>query len=1161
MLVFLCPGCERRLTIQKEFAGRNCKCPHCGRVAPVVPQAIPSLAGQTASLPGAPAAPLASIVAAPEPQQPRAAFATDNAAPNVPKVPGYELLEELGRGGMGVVYKARHVRLKRLVALKMILSGAHAGPNELARFRIESEAVARLQHPNIVQIHEVGEHDGRPYFSLEYVDGGSLAQKLDGTPLPPRAAAQMVEKLARAIHAAHQRGIVHRDLKPANVLLTSDGQPKITDFGLAKRLDESEAPTRSGAIVGTASYMAPEQALGQNQQIGPAADIYSLGTLLYEMLTGRPPFKGATAMDTVIQVMSEEPLPPSQLQAKLPLDPETICLKCLRKEPSRRYASAEELAEDLRRYLAGEPILARPAQAWERAWKWARRRPAQAALLGFAALLVLGIFVGGIGFAQHENRQRRQADQLRDEAVRSRSDAENARLEAVRVAAEEVKARHEVDKARKLSDKASARSRRESADLALERGLTLCDQGEIRAGLLWLARSQELAPADAVELQRAARVNLALWSRHVHELKLTVAHSATVQALAISSDGKMFASGGGDRLVQCWDAATGQPVGEPLPHPDEIRAIAFSPNGQMLATAHGERWQKKPAAARLWQSASGKPIGQPLQHQGTVYAVAFRPDGKVVLTGSHDQSARLWDAATGRPLGEAMIHQRPVFAVAFSPDGKLCVTGTAREHDWGGSGAELRFWDAASGKPAGQPIPQPTEVRSLAWSLDGQLIATCGDPFVRFWNVARRQEDGPSLRHRGNCWSVAFSPNGRFLVTAGQDYKIRLWNVDKRQALGPPLHFPGWGQAVAFTSRNDRFLAAGGNVVQLWHRVADRPEQTSVDQSGTVQPMSFNADGTILVMSGPGNTARLWDTATGKPRGAPMKHPSGVTKVSLNADGRFALTSAWDGQIRLWDAPAGKLLKSFHHPEGIDDLAISPDGKWGLVGSTDPKARLWDATTGKIEVLAHENRVSSVGFSRDSKTCVTGTWSFQVRTWDVATAKEIGKPVHMGGAINAVDISPDGRRVLAGSYGDNAVRMGDPSTGRAIGPLMPHHSYHTPVRFSPDSKTLVTAEGNRARLWDAASGKPLGPPLTHTANVRALVFSADGQTVVSACENMTVRRYPLPQEVPAQAEQWVLWAQVRTGMSLDRYGSVYSLSAADWQTARRQLNQRGIPLP
>jgi tetratricopeptide (TPR) repeat protein/tRNA A-37 threonylcarbamoyl transferase component Bud32 len=314
---------------------------------------------------------------------------------------------------MGVVYKARQKGLNRTVALKMILSGPHASEDELRRFRAEAESAARLQHPNIVQIYEVGEQDGLAYFSLEYVEGGSLADRLAGAPLPPEDAARLSETLARAVQAAHERGVIHRDLKPANVLVagapdTPVGQltPKVTDFGLSKQMDAGSR-TRSGVVMGTPSYMAPEQAGGAGAA-GPATDVYALGAILYELLTGRPPFRAATALDTVLQVLSEEPVPPSRFQPKLPRDLETICLKCLQKEVPRRYASAAALADDLHRFLRGEPILARPVPAWERVLKWARRRPTVASLTVLSAAALVAVL--GVGLAynhrlKHANEQ------------------------------------------------------------------------------------------------------------------------------------------------------------------------------------------------------------------------------------------------------------------------------------------------------------------------------------------------------------------------------------------------------------------------------------------------------------------------------------------------------------------------------------------------------------------------------------------------------------------------------------------------------------------------------------------------------------------------------------------------------------------------------------
>lgn len=318
--------------------------------------------------------------------------ASPRAPRQLPTMENYEILEELGRGGMGVVYKARDRRLKRMVALKMILGGEHAGERQRSRFHAEAEAVARLHHPNIVQIYEIGEERGHPYLALEYVAGRTLSSRLIGTPLPEREAVVLIATLARAIDFAHKAGVVHRDLKPGNVLLGKDGQPKITDFGLAKRIDDTNH-SKSGDVIGTPSYMAPEQAWGKNEQVGATTDVYALGAMLYELLTGRPPFRGATPMETIEQIWTQDPVPPRQLQARLARDTETVCLKCLAKEPAKRYPSALALSEDLERFLKGDPILARPASWWEQGMKWSRRRPGVVATLGAGVAVLVGIFI------------------------------------------------------------------------------------------------------------------------------------------------------------------------------------------------------------------------------------------------------------------------------------------------------------------------------------------------------------------------------------------------------------------------------------------------------------------------------------------------------------------------------------------------------------------------------------------------------------------------------------------------------------------------------------------------------------------------------------------------------------------------------------------------
>jgi eukaryotic-like serine/threonine-protein kinase len=384
------------------------------------------------------------------------------------RIAGYEILSELGRGGMGVVYKARQAGLNRLCALKMILSGALASSDAIMRFKIEAEAIASLQHPNVVQVYEIGEADGCPYFSLEFVDGSNLQTKIASTPQPPAETALLMRQICLGVYAAHQRGVLHRDLKPANILLTKDNVPKITDFGLAKRIEEKDhGQTRTGAILGTPSYMAPEQAMGRAKDVGPAADIYSLGAVLYDMLTGRPPFRGETVMDTLNQVQKLEPLPPRYLAPKVPLDLQTICLKALQKEPHKRYETAGEMAEDLRRFGAGEPILARPTPAWERAAKWMKRRPAVASLIGISTTAAVSVLVlSGLWLET----ARVAAEDKADQQAQRTLEQQQARIKAEELKSQAVQERDVANQQRKLAEKRLTLGRKIVDDMLIRVG-------------------------------------------------------------------------------------------------------------------------------------------------------------------------------------------------------------------------------------------------------------------------------------------------------------------------------------------------------------------------------------------------------------------------------------------------------------------------------------------------------------------------------------------------------------------------------------------------------------------------------------------------------------------------------------------------------------------
>jgi serine/threonine protein kinase len=546
-------------------------------------------------------------------------------------VPGYEVLGELGRGGMGVVYEARQTSLNRTVALKVIRDSVLAGPEEVRRFHREAEVAAGLQHPHIVQIYEVGRWEGYSYLALECLPGGSLARRLAGNPQEPRQAAAVVATLARAMHHAHERGVIHRDLKPANVLLAvgppylsnvpsvpgtleryggpTFGTPKITDFGLAKRLDTASGDTKSGDVLGTPSYMAPEQAAGRNNAVDARSDVYALGAILYEMLTGRPPFKGANVLATLSQVIVADPLAPSRLQPGVPRDLETVCLKCLHKEPGRRYQTALALAEDLDRFLTGKPVLARPTPAWERAWKWAKRRPVIAAL---AAALVL---VTALGFGLTLWQWGR-AEFRADAERQAREDAqENERREQ--------QARREVE--------------RLSAGALIDQGTSVASQGEVDRGLLLLARGLEVAArAQAADLERVARLDLAAWRQQLIHGHALFHHTSIIPAAVFSPGGdnpraigKTVLTCSHDRTARLWDADTGQPVGQPLVHEHPVQSIAFSPDGGHVLTG---TLGAKQVAARLWDARTCKPVGPPLPHEDAVAAVAFGAQGELFLT-------------------------------------------------------------------------------------------------------------------------------------------------------------------------------------------------------------------------------------------------------------------------------------------------------------------------------------------------------------------------------------------------------------------------------------------------------------------------------------------------------------------------------------------------
>jgi WD40 repeat protein len=943
------------------------------------------------------------------------------------------------------------------------------------RFRSEAEAVASLDHPHIVPIYEVGSHNGQPFFSMKLVEGGSLAQRLPGLAADARAGASLLAVVARAVHYAHQRGLLHRDLKPGNILLDAQGSPHVSDFGLAKRLGPKPAEaslTAQGLIVGTPNYMAPEQAASRGG-VSTATDVYSLGAILYELLTGRPPFGAETPLDTLRHLLEEDPVPPRGLNRRVDRDLETVCLKCLQKEPHQRYRSAEALADDLERWLKGKPIRARPVSRPERALKWARRQPHLAAL---TALLVIALIAGFAGVCWQWRRAEGAYHKAADHAE---SERRTAYARAIPLAYVQWLAGNAgpADRVLREAD-AQLRGWEWHYLRRLFRVRQLATLQGHEDGVLAVAFSPDGGRVASGDARGVVKV----WDRRVlREVRTLPGHTGAVSAVAFSPDGIYLTSGGAEGAVRVWNAATGEALAAFRAHAGRVTGLAFDPippavagpparerlpAWRLASTGEGEPLQGE---LKLWEAPSGKALGC-RAGKNLLTAVAYSPDGKYLATAGPQGDVTGWDAATLEPVLTFRTYKRvteQVFpwpnSVAFSADGGWVAAGSPA--------GLLRMWDAATAQECFSTLlPTHAGITGLAFAgPDGRILtAATTDNTIQGWYTASRKHAFSLRGHTRAVRAVACSPDGRCLASGSLDRTVKLWDLSQRgDDLTLRLPNQKGVTSIAFAPDGARFASATRDrALRMWDMATGKAVFILRNLPETINGVAFSPDGGQLACAGADGTVRLRDAAAGGEAAALRGHVGPVQAVVFRPDGAALASAGADGTVHLWEIRSGRESLCLRGATAVHAVAFSPDGGRLAGAGDDGIVRVWDMATGKEALVLgdHEGPVYAAAFSLDGRHLATASKDEVIRIWDATTGALVRRLRGHAGAVRGLACGPWGRLASAGD--DRAVRVWD-ADGHELLALPGGTQTLRAIAFSPDGHRLVSAgDDGTIKIWD-----------------------------------------------------------------------------------------------